>query len=100
MNFYISIKKMELPDLATLHHICREAYSQNFYHHWEEGGLEYYLDDVFGEETLKKHLADPNILYYVAFRNEEPLSFMNVNIFSNLPDHDAAKGIELDKIYI
>ena len=40
MTSAIDIGKMKSSDLATLHKICCEAYSQNFYHHWEEGGLE------------------------------------------------------------
>lgn len=36
----------------------------------------------------------------MAFINHEPVAFMKLNLFSNLPEHDIEKGLELDKIYI
>ena len=54
----IDIQQMKLSDLATLHKVCCEVYSQNFYKHWDEGGLEQYLTRVFGVETLKIELSD------------------------------------------
>ena len=94
------IRQMKSSDLMTLHNICCEAYSQNFYHHWEEGGLENYINKVFGIELLKNELADEKIQYHVAFLNNEPVAFMKLNLFSNLPGLDINKGLELDKIYI
>ncbi len=104
---------MQPADLDTLQFICRAAYSENFGHHWMEGGLDEYLEKVFAEDTMAKELADPHIQYYVAFRETkpaaeaavglrpaEPLAFMKLNLHSNLPDAPPEKGIELDKLYI
>jgi diamine N-acetyltransferase len=96
----MDIQKMKSSDLTTLHKICCEAYGQNFYHHWENEGLEYYINKVFGIDTLKTELSDNNIEYYVAFINQEPVAFMKINLCSNLPNLDMKKGIELDKVYI
>jgi ribosomal protein S18 acetylase RimI-like enzyme len=96
----IDIQQMKLSDLATLHKVCIEVYSQNFYKHWDEGGLEQYINKVFGLDRLKIELSDKNIQYYVVFINQEPVAFMKINLFSNLPGFDMEKGIELDKIYI
>jgi ribosomal protein S18 acetylase RimI-like enzyme len=96
----IDIQQMKLSDLATLQKVCCEIYSQNFYNHWDEGGLEQYINKVFGVDTLKIELSDKNIQYYLAFINQEPVAFMKINLFSNLPGLDMNKGIELDKIYI
>ena len=91
---------MKVSDLTTLHKVCCDTYSQNFYLHWDEGGLDNYIDEVFGVDTLKIELSDKYIQYYVAFINQEPVAFMKINLFSNLPNLDMEKGIELDKIYI
>ncbi|MEO8413769.1 MAG: GNAT family N-acetyltransferase [Ginsengibacter sp.] len=91
---------MKLSDLATLHKICCEAYSQNFHDHWDDGGLANYMNKVFGIETLRKELSDKKIQYYVAFLHHEPVAFMKLNLFSNLPHLDAKTGMELDKVYI
>ncbi|MEP6951750.1 MAG: GNAT family N-acetyltransferase [Ginsengibacter sp.] len=91
---------MKLSDLATLHNVCCEIYSQNFHEHWNEGGLEQYMNRVFGVDTLEIELTDRNIQYYMAFIKPGPVAFMKINLFSNLPGLDMGKGIELDKIYI
>jgi len=96
----IQIQQTLLPDLAMLHNICCEAYSQNFHNHWNNDGLQHYINDVFGIQTLKNELANKNIQYFMAFIGSQPVAFMKLNLFSNLPNHDQAKGIELDKIYI
>ena len=96
----IEIIRMKVSDLRMLHIICCEAYSQNFHHHWEEGGLENYLHKVFGIDILEKELADEKFQYYVAFKNKEPVAFMKLNLFSNIPGLDINKGTELDKIYV
>ena len=96
----IDIQQMELINLATLQRACCEIYSQNFYSHWDEGGLEQYLEKVFGVDTLEIELSGNSIQYYIAFVSERPVAFMKINLFSNLPGLDMEKGIELDKIYI
>jgi ribosomal protein S18 acetylase RimI-like enzyme len=96
----IDIRQMNLSDLIILHNLCCEIYSQNFYSHWNEGGLEQYLDKVFGVDTLEVELSGKNIQYHVAFIKQEPVAFMKINLFSNLPGLDMEKGLELDKIYI
>lgn len=81
----IDIQLMQSENLQLLHAICCDAYSQNFAHHWEEGGLENYLDDVFGVEKLKIELLNNSIQYYVAFSEDQPVAFMKLNLASNLP---------------
>jgi ribosomal protein S18 acetylase RimI-like enzyme len=100
MEPVIDIRQMQLVNLTLLHQICCEAYTQNFYHHWEEGGLDNYVDKVFGLETLKAELVNTNIQYYVAFIDEKPVAFMKLNLNSNLPGYTPETGIELDKVYI
>ena len=100
MTPVINIRQMNLSDLTTLHNLCCEIYSQNFYSHWDEGGLEQYLEKVFGVGTLEIELSGKNIQYHVAFIKQAPVAFMKINLFSNLPGLDMEKGLELDKIYI
>lgn len=100
MSHPVDIRLMLPEDLSILYKISREAYSFNFGHHWEEGGLEEYMDKVFGREVLAAELEDPSIQYYVAFVDRQPVAFMKLNLHSNLPGADPEKGIELDKLYI
>jgi diamine N-acetyltransferase len=110
----IVIRLMQPADLDTLQSICRSAYSQNFGHHWQEGGLAEYLEKVFGTDILAEELADPHLCFYVAFREQgpvagsaggepraaEPVAFMKLNLYPNLPGAMVEKGIELEKLYI
>ena len=96
----IDVQQMKLSDLEILHGFCCDVYSLNFYNHWNDDGLEQYINKVFGVDTLKRELSDKNIQYYMAFINLEPAGFMKINLFSNLPGLDSQACIELDKIYI
>ncbi|HLZ89812.1 MAG TPA: GNAT family N-acetyltransferase [Puia sp.] len=100
MQDSVTIRLMRPSDLDTLGFICRESYSQNFGHHWEPGGLEEYLEKVFGAEILSKELQDNDIQYYVAYHEATPIAFMKLHFRSNLPGLEPEKGIELDKLYI
>jgi ribosomal protein S18 acetylase RimI-like enzyme len=100
MQDSVSIRLMRPADLETLVLICREAYSQNFHHHWEAGGLEEYLEEVFGRDILAQELHNTDIQYYVAFEGDSPIAFMKLHFQSNLPGLPSEKGIELDKLYI
>ncbi len=96
----INIQQMKSCDVLTLHKVCCDIYSQNFYTHWEEGGLQEYMDKVFGMETLAIELSDKAIHYYMVFIEAAPVAFMKINLSSNLPGLDIKSCIELDKIYV
>jgi ribosomal protein S18 acetylase RimI-like enzyme len=96
----IAIRHLSSRDLTLACQITRDAYRQNFAHHWQEGGLEEYVEAVFGTAVLAEALTDPSLQYHVAFAGGIPVAFMKLRLFSNLPDLDPEKGIELDKLYI
>jgi GNAT superfamily N-acetyltransferase len=100
MSHPVDIRLLSSEDLPMLYRISRDAYHFNFGHHWEEGGLEVYMDKVFGWELLAAELREPDIHYYVAFVKGVPVAFMKLNLHSSLPGLDPEKGIELDKLYI
>jgi diamine N-acetyltransferase len=96
----IIIRQMKQGDLEMLHNLCRDVYSKNFYQHWDDDGLELYLDDVFAMDRMKIELSGKEIQYYTAFANQEPVGFMKINLYSDLPGTGIKKGMELDKIYV
>ena len=97
----VELRLMQSEDLSILYPISRDAYRLNFGHHWEEGGLEEYLEKVYGWDVLAAELSQPAVHYYVAFiPPERPVAFMKLNLRSNLPGLDPDKGMELDKLYI
>ena len=58
------LKKASLCDIVELKKICTDAYAKNFYHHWNEDGLEWYLEREFGDVRLKADLSNRHLAYF------------------------------------
>lgn len=95
----MNLKKASITDVATLRKICVDAYSLNFYHHWNEGGLEWYVDKEFGEDRLTSDLADKNTTYYFIEHELKVVGFIKIrnHTTTNIPIDNS---IELEKIYV
>ncbi|HZE82805.1 MAG TPA: GNAT family N-acetyltransferase [Puia sp.] len=95
----ITVRKANARDDQLLCSICRLSYSENFAGHWNEGGLNWYLEKVYSLEGIGLDLSDPEINYFIAFAGEEPVGFMKLFLDSPLPGHPLTKGVEIEKIY-
>lgn len=93
------LRKAFIEDIIKLKIICTDAYSLNFYSHWNEGGLEWYLDNEFSDLRLTLDLADDTIEYYFIEHNEKDVGFIKTKIHSSL-DFFLDNSIELEKIYV
>jgi ribosomal protein S18 acetylase RimI-like enzyme len=98
-NDSIILRKAGSTDLALLYELCRISYAENYADHWNEGGLDWYLDKVYGWEGLKRDLVNPNINYFIAFVNDEPAGFIKIQLNSNLPGYPSTNSMEVEKIY-
>ena len=54
----IELIKASLVNVIKLQSICISAYSENFGDHWNENGLELYLEGEFSQEKLTTNLKD------------------------------------------
>lgn len=95
-----TIKRATVDDLTYLQKVCIETYTANFANHWEEDGLQLYLDACFGTAQLKTELATPTIHYYLAVTSNGAAGFMKFIENSLLPEMPVPHAIELEKIYI
>jgi|TARA_R110002074_G_scaffold106578_2_gene230259 ribosomal protein S18 acetylase RimI-like enzyme len=93
------LKRASIKDITELKKICVEAYSQNFHNHWNEGGLEWYLEREFNEERLKTDLEDGFTDYYFIIHNEQEVGFVKLKK-NSLPGLPTEKGVEIEKIYV
>ncbi len=93
------LKKALLENISELKQICIDGYSIYFGDHWNEDGLEWYLNKQFGDEKLKFDLKDKNIDYYLIHAKSNLVGFIKVNndSISNLSFEEAA---ELEKMYV
>lgn len=82
-----------------LQKVCVDAYSLNFHHHWNPGGLEWYVEREFGVERLTSDLTNPTIEYYFINEKDAPVGFVKLR---DVPyqEHDQDGVFELEKIYI
>jgi len=95
----MKLKKATFNDIQALQEICTAAYANNFYHHWNENGLEWYLEREFGEERVKADLADRNQAYYFIVADENPVGFLKVRYNAKF-DGLQNMAAELEKIYL
>lgn len=98
-NDSVIIKKANSSDLELLFRVSRQSYSENFAHHWNDGGLDWYLDKEYGIEGIKSDLINPDINYFIAFFHEEPAGFMKLQLNSTLANHSSTSGMEVEKLY-
>jgi ribosomal protein S18 acetylase RimI-like enzyme len=95
----IVVKPAKPEDLKLLFNVCRQSYAENFAHHWNEGGLDWYLEKVYGVEGIKSDLVNSDINYFMAFFDNEPAGFMKLHLNSDLLNHPPGSGMEIEKIY-
>jgi diamine N-acetyltransferase len=96
----INILKAGMQDLELLRETSMLAYAENFGHHWNEGGLEWYLEHEYGLEKIKSAICNPEVEYYLAFCNNEPAAFMKLNLNPELRLHINRQSMEIEKIYV
>lgn len=95
MNF----KKAGLPDLRELREIGIETYLPHYSHLWKPGGVEWYLNRCFGEDYLKRELANDNVEYYIVENQSEKIGMMKIVLQKRLPDSNVENALYLEKIY-
>ena len=95
----MELKKAFRKNITELKTICIDAYSMNFHSHWNDGGLEWYLDKEFSEERLISDLSDTNIEYYFIENNGKWVGFIKIRNNSSSV-FNMKNSVELEKIYI
>jgi ribosomal protein S18 acetylase RimI-like enzyme len=95
----MTLKKATLQDIKALKKICTDAYAGNFYHHWNENGLEWYLEKEFGDERLKADLSNRNVAYYFIEYRENPVGFVKISYNTEI-NNLQNEAVELEKIYV
>jgi ribosomal protein S18 acetylase RimI-like enzyme len=94
------IQQMSVKDVLLLNEVCCEIYARNFHHHWEPGGLELYLEDVFGLDLLLEELQEDSAQYYIATIGDQPVAFMKLVRSPQVNGEKMENDIELDKLYV
>ena len=93
------LKTATKDDLKALQQTCIAAYSKNFHHHWEPGGLDWFIEKEFGDARIKKDLADKDIRYYFIMKDQLPVGFVKIRN-AGVDEYQLSNVLELEKIYI
>jgi len=93
------LKKASLENIFELKQICIEGYSIYFGDHWNENGLDWYLNNQFGDEKLKSDLKDKNVDYYLIHAKNKLVGFIKVNN-NSISNLSFERGAELEKMYV
>jgi len=95
----MNLIEAQTKDILELKEICINAYSKNFYDHWNKGGLEWYLDKEFNEKRLESDLIDKNTVYYFINHEFNTVGFIKINNKAVIGS-TTSNAVELEKIYV
>lgn len=93
------LRKVNVTNIHSLQKVCIDAYSLNFHHHWNPGGLTWYQEREFGYDRLIRDLNDSDIEYFFIHQNENPIGFIKIRSVT-MTEYALDHVVELEKIYI
>ena len=96
----IELKKATINEISQLQAICKELYPIWFGSYWEKNGLELYLEDQFGTNSLQSDLMGKHIEYYFIYLGEEAVGFLKINGAVPFEDFKIGAICELEKMYV
>ncbi|MEE9361176.1 MAG: GNAT family N-acetyltransferase [Cellulophaga sp.] len=95
----MELKKASIKYLPKLKAICTEAYAKNFHNHWNDNGMDLYLEKEFNDAKLTLDLNNHDVDYYFIIANVTTVGFIKTKNTS-LPGLLSSKSVELEKIYV
>ena len=95
----VQLENVSKENISELRPICIDCYSVYFGDHWNENGLDWYLDKQFNHKKLKSDLNNKDVDYYFINVIDNPVGFIKINnnSVSNLFVDPYA---ELEKMYV
>lgn len=96
----MQLEKVPKNKFKLLQKICIAAYTKNFAHHWNENGLELYLEDQFNSQRLKTDLDNPTIDYFFIKVGNQPVGFIKINLNVPFDEYASIDVAELEKMYV
>ena len=85
---------------SQLQQICREAYTEHFASHWDEGGLEIYLEAEFNTQRVQEDIENPHKTYFFIRHEGESVGFIKMDFDASHEFFPNESCSELEKIYI
>lgn len=95
----ITIRAANKEDAAILSWLGGKTFLDTFSPYHEESDLQLYIDKTYNENAIRNNLANPNIVYFIAYDKDLPIGYTKLILGDG---HPLLKGksIELEKIYV
>ncbi len=101
MTSPLQILQIDFTQAQLLSDLAKKIYIPHYPYLWEEGGIDWYINEyAYPVEKIKKEIADPNNLHFIAYLNKEPVGYLKLNINANSKGFDENASLELERIYI
>ncbi|RAJ05460.1 ribosomal protein S18 acetylase RimI-like enzyme [Chitinophaga skermanii] len=96
----ITIKPVNIHDLATIQTIGRQTFAETFAQHNDEHDMEAYLATSFSEEKLSSELNNPASYFFIAYEGNTPIGYLKLNTGLAQTEAQATDAMEIERIYV
>jgi len=96
----ISVIPAKPSDYKLLASLGRRAFYEAFGEFNDPQDMQAYLDLAFNEDTIKKQLEDPEVIYFIATYQNDPVGYLKLKRNNAPPDLTGEKCMQLERIYL
>ncbi len=98
---HLIIYRAQPSDIGLVRQIGIETYAPYYSHIWHPGGVEWYIEQCFGHETLERELHDNSIHYYLPQTSEgNTVGLLKIHPDYPIPSGSGSDAMYLEKIYL
>ncbi len=80
-------------DIATIQNLAKDSWNAAYANILEQEQIDYMLELMYSESTIKNHFENPNYHYYLIFEEDQPLGFIGFE------SHNEAETTKFHRIY-
>ena len=95
----INIRPAQTNDSALLTKLGATTFYDTFSAYHSEEDMQLYLKKAYATEAIEANLNNPNIVYFIAFDNDQPIGYTKLLLHVQHPKL-TSELIELEKIYV
>ena len=94
----LSFRHCTPADAARVRRVAFACYTPYYSHLWEAGGMDAYLASLYEPIRLASELADPNLCFEIAYREEVPVGFSKLHYRCDRAG--IANAAYLERVYV
>jgi ribosomal protein S18 acetylase RimI-like enzyme len=96
----IELKRCTLDDLPLLRALAEKTFRESFAAYNTAENMENYVRDAFGVEKMKGELENPEMAFYMAVAEGQPIGYIKLNTGGAMTDPQGEQSMELERIYL